>query len=152
GGIGDQAQKLQRPAPRVAKLMHFIRLYKHDVSRPQPVRLRPLENFSLSFQHKDFVLIRMAVPRCEPAGGNLELTHREGRRAVLFTEERTDGAALRALHLHRLLGDILVVVDFHSESPWTHARGWSVLVRAGWKPTPPFHSLPSSPLRASSNR
>ena len=69
------------------------------------MRLVAFIDDAFAFQDEDLVLVGMAVARRVAAGGDLELPHREIRRAVPLAQEPADLAAVRAFHLDRLLRD-----------------------------------------------
>jgi hypothetical protein len=72
-----------------------------------------LDDLPFAFEDEDLVLVGMAVPRRESADADLELPHGEVRSPILLADQPADGAALRALHRDRLLGDRFVMIDFH---------------------------------------
>src|SRR5947209_6415383 len=80
--IRNQTKKLQRRGARVPKLMDFIGLHKDNIPRLESMRLIFLIDNALPFQNKNFVLIRMAMPRRMTAGIDFKLPHRKIRRAI----------------------------------------------------------------------
>ena len=99
GGVGDQAEESHWIWAGVAELMDFARLDEDDVACGEFVLAVAFEDDAAAFEDEDFVLVVVAVPRGVAAGGDFELAHGEGGRAVGLAEEPADRAAGGAGHI-----------------------------------------------------
>src|SRR5437773_1834582 len=120
--------------------MDFVWFDQHNVAGSQAVPLIALIDNAFSFEHKHLMLIGMAVPRSIAAGRDFELAHRKIWRAILFTQEPANTAALRAFHFDRLLSNGFVVMDLHGS--FSPCAG-----RASAASSLPSACLPSAPAR-----